>query len=483
MSNDNNLKNKTRKGLFWSTFNTFFNKGLTFLFGIILARLLTPADYGTIGILAIFITIISIFVDSGFSVALIRKEEKKPEDYDTQFYFNIGIGFVCYLILFIFAPYIANFYELPILCPLLRVLAIKIIIQSFGIVQTAIYSINLDFKTPAIIAITANICTGIVGIYMAYTGFEVWSLVAQQLLSQLIIVGAYWILSKWSPQLRFSKDSFRYLFGFGSKILGTSLIQTVYNNIYPLVIGGKFGAGDLGLYSRANHFAQLPSEHISMVLNRVSFPVLSSINNDRNRVISLYTRMLKLTAFVVFPLMVFLAAISYPLIELLLGHKWISSAPMLQILCLALMWQPISAINQSILKVLNRPDLLLKMEFIKRPLGICIIIASLYFGMIGVCVGTVLIFLLAFVVDNICASIAMGVSKLRPFRQLLPYIVMSVCLGAIIFALNSVFGDNILKLLFSSLLFLTIFLVISKLVFKETLEELYNFVILKKTIN
>ena len=483
MSNDNNLKNKTRKGVFWSTFNTFFNQGITFLFGIILARLLTPNDYGTIGILTIFITVISIFVDSGFSVALIRKEEKKPEDYDTQFYFNIGVGFVCYWALFFIAPCIASYYEMPILCPLLRVLAIKIIIQSFGIVQTALYSINLDFKTPAIIAIIANVCTGVVGIYMAYVGFGVWSLVAQQLLSQLIVVGAYWILSKWRPQLRFSQESFRYLFGFGSKILGTSLIQTVYNNIYPLVIGGKFGAGDLGLYSRANHFAQLPSENMSMVLNRVSFPVLSSVNKDRERVVSLYTRMLKLTAFIVFPLMIFLAAISYPLIELLLGHKWIASAPMLQILCMALMWQPISAINQSILKVLNRPDLLLKMEFIKRPLGICIIIVSLYFGMIGVCVGTVLIFLLAFVVDNICASIAMGVSKLSQFRQLLSSIVMSVCMGAIIFALNFVFADNNLKLLFSSILFLTMFLVISKIFFKDTFEELYNFMILKKSIN
>lgn len=482
MPQDNSLKNKTRKGVFWSSFNTFFNQGLTFIFGVVLARLLTPDDYGTIGILTIFITVISIFVDSGFSVALIGKKDKKPEDFDTQFYFNIFIGFFCYVFLFILAPVIADIYSAPLLCPLLRVFAIKIIIQSFGIVQTAFYSIKLDFKTPAVVAIVANICTGIIGIVLAYNGFGVWALVAQQLASQLIVVCAYWALSSWKPKRNFSKESFKYLFGFGSKILGSSLIQTIYNNIYPLVIGGKFGAADLGLYSRANHFAQLPSANIAQVLTSVAFPVLSSVNSDRERVLSIYTRILKVTAFVVFPLMVYLAVIASPIIELLLGPKWMGCVLMLQIICFALLWQPISAVNQSILKVLNRPDLLLKMEFIKRPIGILIIVTSLYFGMIGVCIGTVLIYLIAFVTDNICASIAMKVAKASQFRLLLPYAISSLITGGLIYISICFVSNNILQLILSVVLVIVVQGGASWFFFRDTYEDLLSLIKGKKTL-
>ncbi len=469
MTSQDNLKCKTRKGVFWSAINTFSNQGLTFLFGIVLARLLSPNDYGMIGILMVFISIISIFVDSGFSVALIRKEEKKPEDYDTEFYFNIVVGFVCYLIMFLSAPLIANIYELPLLDPLLKILSIRIILQSFCIVQTAIFSIKLDFRTPSIAAIMSNIITGVLGILLAYKGLGVWALVIQQLLSQLIILSAYWIISDWRPSKRFSRESFNYLFGFGSKILGSSLIQNIYNNIYPLLIGNKFGAGDLGLYSRSSHFAQLPSSNIAQILNNVSFPVLSSVNNDKVKVLSIYLKIYRVSIFVVFPLMIGLAAIARPLIISLIGVKWEGCVVMLQIICFALMWQPISAVNQSILKVVNRPDLLFKLEIIKRPIGIAIIAVSLLGGMIGVCVGTVLIYLIAFVADNICSSIALDIPKKKQFLVAIPYFINSLFMGILVYVVISLISNIYTQLIVGFLVGLFYILLSCKILFNETL--------------
>ncbi len=471
MTSQDNLKSKTRKGVFWSAFNTFSNQGLTFLFGIILARLLSPNDYGMIGILMVFITIISIFIDSGFSVALIRKEEKKPEDYDTEFYFNIVVGFICYIILFLTAPLIANIYDLPLLDSLLKVLSVKIIFQSFCIVQTAIFSIKLDFRAPAIVAVISNVITGVFGIILAYKGFGVWSLVAQQLMSQFIILSAYWFISDWRPSKRFSRESFNYLFGFGSKILGSSLIQNIYNNIYPLLIGNKFGAGDLGLYSRSNHFAQLPSSYIAQILNNVTFPVLSSVNDDKEKVLSIYFKIYHVSIFVVFPLMIGLAAIARPLIISLIGVKWEGCVAMLQILCFALMWQPISAVNQSILKVVNRPDLLLKLEFVKRPIGIIIIISSLFLGMIGVCIGTVLIYLIAFVADNICSSIALKIPRKKQFIIMLPYLANSLVMGLLVFFIISLFNNTYIQVIIGIVVGFIYTLLSYKLFFYETLKN------------
>ncbi len=468
MEQRGSLKERTKAGVIWSGLSTFSNQGLSFIFGIILARLLTPSDYGIIALLMVFISVISIFVDSGFSVALIRKEEKKKEDFDTEFYFNIIVGACCYCFLFVLAPYIADFYDIPLLNPILKVLSIKLILQSFIIVQTAIFSINLDFKTPALIGLISNAISGLCGICFAYCGFGIWALVIQQITGQAIMMLALWVKSSWRPSLRFSNESFQYMFDFGSKMIVSSLIQTIYNNLYPLLIGGKFGAIDVGLYSRANHLAQFPSANISTILNNVTFPILSKINKDEQRVIEVYNNILKTVSYVVFPVMIIIAINARPLVLLLLGNKWESCIVLLQILCFAFMWQPISSINQSVLKVVNRPDMLLRLELIKRPIGVIVVLSSLYFGMIGVCIGTILIYLIAFVADNTYASKALNISKAQQFGIFVPFMINSIIMG--IFAIVPMFmiSSVIYQILFSVLVAMCYLLLTSRHFFRAT---------------
>lgn len=302
--NSESLKTKTKKGLYWSAASNFANQGMRFVFGLILARLLSPDAYGVIGMLGVFMCVIQVFIDCGFSQALIAKQDRTQTDFSTEFFFNIGVGIVGYIILFVTAPFIADFYDMEILSPVLRVLGIGIVINSFCVVQNAQFGIRLDFKTPAKLGVSTNLFSGIVGIALAYFGWGVWALVFQQVASGILNAILVWVLAGWRPTLEFSRDSFKYLWNYGSKILASSIIQQVYDNLYPLVIGKFFSARQLGLYSRAQGFASLPSTNLSGILASVTFPVLSKINNDIERLIAIYRKMMKTTAFIVFPLMV-----------------------------------------------------------------------------------------------------------------------------------------------------------------------------------
>ena len=271
-----NLKSKTKKGLVWSMIERFATQGVQFLFGIILARLLSPEDYGTIAMPLVFLAIAQCFIDSGFSTALIRKPNLTEDDLSTAFYFNIGVGVVCYLALFFSSPLIADFYNTPILADLLKVTALATLFNPLCAVQQAILTRKIDFKTQAVVSLSGAIVSGVVGLLMAYNGYGVWSLVFQQVGGYLIRTVLLWVLGKWKPKRRWSWDSFHYLWGFGSKMLGSGLLDTTYNNIFPIVIGKFFSAVDLGNYTRAQQFSTLPSSNLTGVLQRVTFPVLSS---------------------------------------------------------------------------------------------------------------------------------------------------------------------------------------------------------------
>ena len=355
-----NLKQKTKKGLYWSAASNFANQGMRFVFGLILARLLSPDAYGVIGMLTVFLCVVQVFIDCGFSQALIAKQDRTQTDFSTEFYFNIGVGLIGYCLLFISAPFIADFYNMPLLTSVLRVVGLGVIINSLCVVQSAQFAIRLDFKTPAKLAVITNMFSGVVGIFLAYCGYGVWALVFQQIAGNFLNGILLWILAGWRPTIEFSKDSLKYLWSYGSKILASSLIQQVYDNLYPLVIGKFFSARQLGLYSRAQGFATLPSSNVSGILGSVTFPILSKINNDTPRLMRIYRQMIKTAAFIVFPLMLGLFAISDPLVKVLLNRQWCDCILILQLLCCALLWQPISAINLSILKVIGRTDILLK---------------------------------------------------------------------------------------------------------------------------
>ena len=293
------LKDKTVKGVFWSSIDRFTSQGISFIFGMLIARMLMPSDYGVIAMLGIFMAVSGCFIDSGFSTALVRKIDRTEVDFSTVFYFNNVAAVLFYGLLWLASPYIAAFYELPLLEDVTKVVGLNLIVGALGGIQGAKLSIAIDFKTRAKISVITNLFTGIVGLFFAYQGYGVWALVFQTLSSNILRTILLWCYVKWSPQWVFSWKSFREMFSFGSKMLASGLLDTTYNNIYTIVIGKCFHSSALGVYSRADGLAQFPSSNITGVLQNVTFPVLSSIQNDEERLAMGYKKLLRLSAFII----------------------------------------------------------------------------------------------------------------------------------------------------------------------------------------
>ena len=465
------LKEKTRSGIYWSAAGTFANQGVSFVFSIILARLLVPSDYGIIGMLTIFITIIQLFVNCGFSRAIITNQKRTQLDLSTAFYFNIGIGVLGYAILFILSPYIAAFYNMPLLSSIMKVTALGVIINSLNIVPSAHYAIRLDFKTPAKILVVCNLFTGILGIFLAYRGWGVWALVFQSLGGSLGGLILTWINVKWLPSLEFSVASFKYMWNYGYKVLGSSIISTVYDNIQPLIIGKFFSAASLGLFSRAQGFASLPSSNLSGILNKVTFPLLSKINDDISRLADIYRRLIRMSAFVVFPLMIGLAALSEPLIKFLLPERWYDCIPMLQILCFSQMWQPVSATNLNLLHAAKRPDVVLKLEFLKKPLGLVLLFASIPFGIMAMCYAHLITCVFAVVINTIMTSKTLGVPFWDQVKDIAPIFMHSIIMGALAYGITFLIPNNLVCLTVGFILGASYYFLVAKLFMNDLMQD------------
>ena len=388
------LKQKTLSGLKWSFTDSFVNQGIQFIVGIILARLLSPSEFGLIGMITVFIAISQTFIDSGFTQALIRKNDCTQKDYSTVFYFNLFIGFIFYFILFFSARTISNFYNEPQLLLLVRVLGINLLINATGLIQRTILTKKINFKLQTKISIIASVLSGIIGITMAFMGWGVWSLVYKTISQNILTTLLLWFWNNWKPILIFNINSFKEMFGFGSKLLASSLIYTTCNNVYYLIIGKFFSAKELGYYTRSDQFKNLPSSNLTSIIQRVSFPVLSSIQNDPKKLKDAYQKLIKGTMYITFILMIGLAAIAKPLIITLIGTKWLPSVPYLQLLCFSGMLYPLHALNLNILNVKGRSDLFLKLEVIKTLLVIPVIIIGIFLNiklMIIAMIGTSLI--------------------------------------------------------------------------------------------
>ena len=441
------LKQKTVSGIWWSGIERFAVQGIQFLIQILMARLLLPSDYGIIGMLAIFMAISQSLIDSGFSNSLMQKKDRNVADYSTVFYFNIVIGIIAYLIMFILAPYIANFYDTPMLVSITKVVAINLFISSMAVVQRAKLTINVDFKTQAKASIVAVIIGGFVGIIMAYKGYGVWALVVQSLLTNGVDTILLWIYAHWRPQWLFSYKSFRRLFSFGSKLLFAGLLDTIYRNIYTIVIGKRFSAQDLGYYTRADQFAQFPSANLSGIFNRVTYPILCDLQDDNDRLRKVYQQYLRMSAYLVFPLMIGLCVLAEPLIRVVLTDKWDFAIGLLQILAIAYMWYPIHAINLNLLQVKGRSDLFLRLEIIKKIIGVCILIITIPLGIRVMCVGVVVSSWIALFINTYYTGKIIRVGFYMQMKDLLPVIILSVSMGFVVHLGISFFVTDILKLI------------------------------------
>ena len=470
------LKQATTKGLFWSSVERFSNQGVQFVFSIILARLLSPSDYGIIAMVTIFFAVAQSFVDSGFSNALVRKTDRVEEDLSTCFYFNIGVGIIAYIVLFLIAPLVANFYSQPILSPIIRITGLGVILNSLCVVQQALFTIKIDFKSQAKITLSATVISGIVGILLAYQGYGIWALVWQGVASSIVRMGLLWLMSKWRPRTGFSKSSFNYLFGYGSKLLASGLLDTIYNNIYPIVIGKFYNPAQLGNYSRALGWAQLPSANITSILQRVTFPVLSAIQDDTLRLQNSYRRLLKLSAFIVFPLMMGLAAIASPLIRVILTAKWDGCVLYLQILCFALMLYPIHAINLNLLQVKGRSDIFLRLEIIKKIIGVVILIITIPLGITAMCLGMVFSSIICLIVNTYYTSRFIDVGLLTQLKDLRIILINSLVMGGGIYILTSFIDVEGLKLVMGIVIGLLFYFIGSFYFSKAELQEVISLI-------
>lgn len=470
------LKQATTKGLFWSSVERFSNQGVQFVFSIILARLLSPSDYGIIAMVTIFFAVAQSFVDSGFSNALVRKTDRVEEDLSTCFYFNIGVGIIAYIVLFLIAPLVANFYNQPILSPIIRITGLGVILNSLCVVQQALFTIKIDFKSQAKITLSATVISGIVGILLAYQGYGIWALVWQGVASSIVRMGLLWLMSKWRPRTGFSKSSFNYLFGYGSKLLASGLLDTIYNNIYPIVIGKFYNPAQLGNYSRALGWAQLPSANITSILQRVTFPVLSAIQDDSLRLQNSYRRLLKLSAFIVFPLMMGLASMASPLIRVILTAKWDGCVLYLQILCFALMLYPIHAINLNLLQVKGRSDIFLRLEIIKKTIGVVILIITIPLGITAMCLGMVFSSIICLIVNTYYTSRFIDVGLLTQLKDLRIILINSLVMGGGIYILTSFIDIEGLKLVMGIVIGFLLYFIGSFYFSKAELQEVISLI-------
>lgn len=427
------LKDKTVKGVAWSAVDKFSSLGITFVFGVLIARILLPEDYGVVAMLGIFMAIANVFIDSGFAGALIQKKDRTDDDYNTVFYFNIAISVFFCVLFWVTAPLIASFYKIPLLTKVTRAVSVTLVINSLRAVQETQLSVVLDFRSRAFVTIFCTLAVGIVGLIMAKNGYGVWALVAQSIVGCSLRTVSICCIVRWKPKLVFSKKSFKELFGFGSKMLGSSLLDTVYNNIYSLVIGKIYSPASLGVYNRAEQLASFPSSSMTGMLQTVTYPALSSIQDDQERLRGAYKRLLNVSAFVVFPAMVGLAAVADPFIRILLTDKWAGAIIFLQIICFDMMWYPIHAINLNILLVKGRSDYFLKLEIIKKIIGTVVLCATIPFGLVAMCLGRIASSLVNLVVNTYYNEELIGYGYIKQMKNLLPLLIHSLIMGAIVF--------------------------------------------------
>lgn len=471
------IRNKTIKGVGWSFADNIFNQGITFLVGLVLARLLTPEEYGLIGIITIFIVLFNSIVDSGFSNALIRKTDVQDKDYNTVFLTNMGISAILYLLLYAGAPAISRFFNQPQLIPLTRVMGVIVIINAFALIQRTILVKKVDFKTQAKVSVISSVISGGLGIGMALYGFGVWSLAGQQISRQLLNTVLLWAFSSWYPRLQFSVQSFKELFGFGWKLLVSGILNTVWNEIYQVVIGKCYSAETLGQYTRAYQFSSIFSTNLTAIVQRVSYPVLSQIQDDKERLKFAYKKVIKVTMLVSFCCMLGLAAIARPMVLTLIGPQWLPSVPFLQILCLQMMLFPLHAINLNMLQVQGRSDLFLKLEIIKKVIAVGPLLLGIFVNIYWMLAGSVLTGIISYYLNAYYSGKFLNYSIKEQISDILPSFLIALFMAAIVFAVSLISLQPLALLLLQLTVALPVLLLSCEIIKPDSYLEIKSMVL------
>ncbi|CAG0977088.1 Teichuronic acid biosynthesis protein TuaB [Methanosarcinales archaeon] len=432
------LANKTTTGILWNFTEQMSTRGIGIVISLLLARFLVPADFGLVAMMEIFIAVAGTLMDSGFKQALIRKQGASQDDFNTVFYTNLALGCLAYLLLFSAAPFIADFYEEKRLTGLIRVAGIAILIGSFQVVQSAILNRTLNFKVQLKATVPASVVSGFIAVLLAYIGWGVWALVAKMLISAFLVTVFIWSMKLWQPTLTFSRQSLNDMFGFGSKLFLSGLLDTVFKNMYVVVIAKIFSATVAGYYFFANNIKNLIIDQLVSSISTVTYPALATMQHDNVILKAGYRKVIQMTTFLLFPAMVFMAALAEPLFLLILHERWLPAVPYLQLMCIAGLLYPLHSINLNILKVKGRSDLFLNLEILKKISIVLILFVSVQYGVIGILIGQIIGSVLAYLPNSYFSNELIGYSVREQIGDFLPGLVLSGAIAVMVYVAVSV---------------------------------------------
>ena len=473
---EQSLKDKTIRGTMWSAVDNITQLGVSFLVSIVLARLLSPDDYGLIGIVTIFTTVCNTIINGGFSNALIRTKNPSEEDYNTAVIINLGLSLFLYAIVFISSPLIAVFFGREELVALTRVSSSSMVIGALAIVQQVRLTKRIDFKTQSKITLIAGVTSGVIGIVMAISGLGVWALVFQGVILQLIRTVLLRYFNHWSPSFYFSKESFSRLFGYGWKMMASGIIDSLWTQLYQVVVGKFYSPSTLGQYTRANQFSSLFSSNLTSVIQRVTFPVLSDIQDEKDRMIAAYRKIIKTTMFITFALMFALGAISEPLLYCLIGDKWHEAATYLPWICLTGALYPLHAINLNMLQVQGRSDLFLGLEIVKKIVGLAPLIIGAFVGIFPMLYTSVITSIICFFLNSCFSGKLVGYSSWMQIKDIAPSFAISMVMAIVVYLLKYLPINNWFILLIQFIVGLVIFILLCQITkikeYKEVLDML-----------
>lgn len=471
------FKQKATSGFIWNAIEKFSGHFVSLVIGVTLARILTPEDFGLMGMLVIFTSVATAFIDSGMGSGLIQKSNKSEKDYSTVFLFNLIVATCMYLLLFFLAPLVAEFYKEERLTNLLRIISLNLLIDSFVSIQRLKLNIDLNFKALAKVNLSSNVLSGIIAIFFAYHGLGYWVLAIQLLLARVFNLIFYLILANWKYSFVFSNDSFRELFSFGSKILFAGLYAQIFRNVYYVFIGKFYSSDNLGYYTRSVEMVELGSGTITSVIQQVTYPLLASLKSDKDRMISIFSRVIRMSSFINFPAIVLLSVLAEPIVLILLTDKWASVVPLLQWMAFARIFFPMSALNLNLLNANGRSDLFLKVDLSKTPIAIVAILITIPLGIKAMVIGHMVTSFLAFFINAYMPGKLFGFGALKQLNEI-KYIVLNSFLMAMVVLIIFLLLDSLwLKLILGSFLGVFTYLILS---YKQKSVELAELILLFK---
>jgi O-antigen/teichoic acid export membrane protein len=472
------LKHRTVSALAWNSVEKFGQQAVQSIITLILARLLFPADYGLVGMITIFMVLASALLDGGFGSALIQKKSAGQTDFSTVFYFNLGVGVCLYAVFYLTAPVFAHFYREPRLVWLIRFVALNIVINSFGLIQTTLFVKRMDFKATMKASVISSLLSGALAVAMAASGFGVWSLAVQWTAGNLFQTAILWLQSRWRPDRHFSVSALRSLFGFGSRILGSSLLQ-ILDNVYSVIIGKVYSAAQLGYYSQAKRIQNIPVANIASVLQRVTYPALASIQDEPERLRRNFRRIVRSAAFANFPIMLWLAAIARPLFEVLLTSRWLPAVPFFQLLCLAGLVYPLNTVHLNLIKAKGRSDIFLNLEIVKKAILLAAILLTIRSGILALVIGQVVSNYVTFLITIVSSGRLIGYPLTAQWADLGPALSVAVLAAGSAFLLPRVLpAPDIWLLVLGFVVAAAVFLAASRVLrleaFSESLEIVWS---------